>query len=82
MININLNVPHCFYTQNPQIYLGGSMAKKFACREFGYDCDFMAKAKDETALMPKIKKHSIQAHNVTEMTPEMVQRVQTTIVDA
>lgn len=70
-----------FITLIARFIAGVSMAKKFACREFGYDCDFTAKAKDESALMPKIKKHSVQVHNVTEMTPEMIDRIQITIVN-
>ena len=42
------------------------MAKEIACRETGYDCDFMIRDKNEKELIKFVQDHAKETHD-TEM---------------
>jgi len=53
-----------------------SMAKyEFACKDIGMQCGFSAEAKSQDELMQKIAQHAKEAHNMTEIPPETLQKV-------
>ena len=43
------------------------MAKKFACRDIGLECDFSTQAATADELMPKITEHARSAHNMAQI---------------
>lgn len=45
------------------------------CRDVGFDCDGVVKAENEEQLMKQVAKHAKDVHNVTEVTPELAQKV-------
>jgi predicted small metal-binding protein len=52
------------------------MAKyEFACKDIGMQCGFSAEAKTQDELMQKIAQHAKEAHNMTEIPPETLQKV-------
>ena len=55
------------------------MGKKFLCKDVGMDCPFEAHAETEEELMPKIAEHGKTAHGITEISPEMMERVKEAI---
>ncbi len=57
------------------------MAKEMHCSDVGMDCDFVAKAESEEELMKKVVEHAREAHGITEITPELAQKVTEVIRD-
>jgi predicted small metal-binding protein len=57
------------------------MGKKFLCRDVGMDCPFEAHAETEEELMQKIAEHGRAAHSITEISPEMMEKVKQAIKD-
>jgi predicted small metal-binding protein len=57
------------------------MAKEFACKDIGMNCGFKAKAKTEEELLTQIAKHAKEAHNMNEISPEVMQKVKASIKD-
>jgi predicted small metal-binding protein len=57
------------------------MGKKFLCRDVGMDCPFEAHAGTEEELMQKIMKHGKEAHDLTEIPPELAEKVKQAIKD-
>jgi predicted small metal-binding protein len=57
------------------------MGKKFLCRDLGMDCPFEAQAETEEELMQKIAEHGRTAHGITEISPEMMEKVKQAIKD-
>lgn len=49
------------------------------CREIGFDCDGVIKAEDEDDLMKQVAAHAGEVHNVTEVTPELVEKVRSVV---
>ena len=49
------------------------------CREIGFDCDGVIKAEDEDDLMKQVAAHADEVHNVTEVTPELVEKVRSVV---
>lgn len=47
---------------------GGStlMAKELACRDAGYDCDFMIRSENDDELIEFVREHAKETHD-TEM---------------
>lgn len=45
------------------------------CRDVGFDCDGVIKAENEEQLMKQVAEHAGEVHNVTEVTPELVEKV-------
>ena len=50
------------------------MAKEVACREAGYDCDFMVRSEDEDELIEMVKQHARDVHDM-EMSSDDVRGV-------
>lgn len=48
-----------------------------ACKDAGFDCDYVAKGNTEEELLRDVAQHAIKVHRMQEsdMTPEMVQKV-------
>lgn len=57
------------------------MAKSFACRDIGFECDFTARAQDEDALFKKIGEHTKKAHNIRQMDRELMAKVESAMKD-
>jgi predicted small metal-binding protein len=57
------------------------MAKSIKCLDVGVDCDFEARAETEEQLMKKVAEHARTKHNITEIPPELVQKVKAAIRD-
>lgn len=52
-----------------------------ACKDAGFDCDYVAKGNTEEELLKDVAQHVIKVHRMQEsgMTPEMVQKVKSII---
>ena len=46
------------------------------CRDLGFDCDGVVKGETMDNVLKQVAAHAKDAHNVTEVTPEMVAKVQ------
>ncbi len=55
------------------------MAKELRCGDVMPGCGFVVKAETEQELMQKAVAHAKQAHQLTEITPEVAQKVQRAI---
>ena len=55
------------------------MAKKFACGDVVNDCAWSTTAKDENELFEKILEHAKNAHNMSEIPDEIIQKVKSKI---
>ena len=55
------------------------MAKKFACRDMGFNCAFEARAENEAELMDKIAVHAREAHNMNRMDAKTMRAVRSVI---
>jgi predicted small metal-binding protein len=51
-----------------------NMAKEIACRDAGYDCDFMIRDENESELIEFIQTHAKEAHD-TDMSPSDIRGV-------
>jgi predicted small metal-binding protein len=58
------------------------MAKKFACGDVMSGCGWSATAQDESELFKKIAEHAKNAHNITSIPDEVIQKVKSKIQDA
>lgn len=58
------------------------MAKELRCADVGMDCDFVTRAETQDELMEKVARHAEEAHGITEITPELQQKVESVIRDA
>lgn len=57
------------------------MAKKFLCKDIGVDCPAEIRADTEEELMQKIAEHGREVHGITEITPEMMDKVKQAVKD-
>lgn len=55
------------------------MAKKLSCRDVGVDCDFEATGETVEEIMQKAAQHARDAHGMTEIPPELVEKCQQAI---
>jgi len=55
------------------------MAKKFACGDVFNGCAWLTTAKDENELFEKISEHAKNAHNLTNIPDEILQKVKSKI---
>ncbi len=51
------------------------MAKVVSCRDVGVDCDFEARGETEQEILQKCAEHARTAHGMTEIPPEMADKV-------
>lgn len=57
------------------------MAKKLRCRDVGMDCDFVARAETEEEILKQAAEHIGPAHNIHDISEEVVERVRAAITD-
>ncbi len=57
------------------------MKKKIACNDVVPGCSFTAKADTEEELLQKVANHAGHAHDVKEVTPELLAKVRGAIQD-
>src|SRR6266404_6997391 len=60
---------------------GDHMAKTVSCRDVGMDCDFVAKGETDEDIMQQAAEHARTAHNMTEIPPEVADKVRGAIRD-
>ena len=57
------------------------MAKALACKDRGADCDFVARGETEEDVFKVVAEHGAQAHGMTDVPPEMVEKAKSLIKD-
>ena len=57
------------------------MAKVLRCRDVGFDCDAVIRAETEEEISKKAAEHAQTAHNLKEITEEVVEKVRAAIRD-
>ena len=55
------------------------MEKVIRCRDVGFDCDGVIKAKTEEEALKLAAEHAIKVHGLKEITPEIVTKVKSVI---
>ena len=51
------------------------MEKVIRCRDVGFDCNGVIRAKTEEEALTLAAEHARKVHNVTEITPEIVNKI-------
>jgi predicted small metal-binding protein len=57
------------------------MAKTVSCRDVGMDCDFVAKGETAEDILQQCAEHARKDHNMTEIPPEVADKVRAAIRD-
>lgn len=57
------------------------MAKVVSCRDVGLDCDFVARGETEEELLQTAAAHGKAEHGMSEIPPEVIERVRSLIRD-
>ncbi len=57
------------------------MSKVLRCADVGANCDFVATGNSEQEILQQVAEHARSAHNITEVTPEMADKVRAAIRD-
>ena len=52
------------------------MTKVVNCRDVGFDCEGVVRAESEKELLAKVAQHAKEVHGLTEVTEEIVAKVQ------
>ena len=55
------------------------MAKQLRCRDVGMNCDFEARGNTEEEVLQQASAHARTAHQITEMSPELAEKVRAAI---
>ena len=55
------------------------MEKVIHCRDVGFDCNGVIKAKSEEEALKLAAEHAMKVHGVKELTPEIVAKVKSVI---
>jgi predicted small metal-binding protein len=55
--------------------------KAIRCRDIGVDCDFEARGETVDEVLTKCSEHGKSAHGMTELPPELVEKVKGAIRD-
>ena len=58
------------------------MAKSFACKDIGMQCNFEARAENEELLMQQIQAHAAQAHNMANIDAQTMQKIKAAIKES
>ncbi len=58
------------------------MARTFACKDMGFECNFVARAKTDKDLLVKVAQHARQAHNIEKVDSDMERKVLSVVKDA
>jgi len=51
------------------------MEKVIRCRDVGFDCDGVIKAKTEDEALKLAAEHAMKVHGLKEITPEIIKKV-------
>lgn len=51
----------------------------FKCKDVGMDCPFEASALTRNGLMKKISDHAAQVHKMTEVPPDLLEKIKAAI---
>ncbi|HZI25316.1 MAG TPA: DUF1059 domain-containing protein, partial [Chryseolinea sp.] len=51
------------------------MEKVIHCRDVGFDCNGVIRAKTETEALTLAAEHARKVHNVKDITPEIVEKI-------
>ncbi len=57
------------------------MAKTVSCRDVGMDCDFVARGETTEDILQQATEHARIAHKMTEIPPEVADKVRGAIRD-
>lgn len=57
------------------------MEKVIRCRDVGFDCDGVIKAKTEDEALRLAAEHAMKVHGVKDITPEIIRKVKSVIRD-
>ena len=55
------------------------MAKALSCKDLGADCDFVARGETEEDVFKAVAEHGAQAHGMTDVPPEMIEKAKSLI---
>ena len=55
------------------------MAKELRCRDVGLNCDFQARGDTEEEVLRQATIHARTAHQITDMPPELAEKVRAAI---
>jgi predicted small metal-binding protein len=55
------------------------MAKQLRCRDVGMNCDFEARGNTEEEVLQQASAHARDAHQITEMPPELAAKVKAAV---
>ncbi len=58
------------------------MARTFACKDMGFECNFVARAKTDKDLLVKVAQHARQTHNIEKVDSDMERKVLSVVKDA
>jgi len=57
------------------------MEKVIRCRDVGFDCNGVIKAKTEDEALKLVAEHAMKVHGLKEITPEIIKKVKSVIRD-
>ena len=57
------------------------MAKAIRCKDIGVDCDFEAHGETEEQVLQKCAEHAREAHGISEIPPELAEKVRAAMRD-
>jgi predicted small metal-binding protein len=57
------------------------MAKVLRCRDVGLDCEGELRGETEEEILRQAAEHAQSAHNIRDMSPDLVQKVRAAIRD-
>jgi predicted small metal-binding protein len=57
------------------------MAKVVSCRDVGVDCDFVMRGETAEDILQQALEHARTAHNMTEIPPEVAEKLRGAIRD-
>lgn len=57
------------------------MEKVIRCREVGFDCDGVIKAKTEEEALKLAAEHAKKEHGLQEVTPEVVEKIKSVMTE-
>ncbi|MHA1946732.1 MAG: DUF1059 domain-containing protein [Candidatus Hodarchaeales archaeon] len=58
------------------------MPKKVHCKDLGFDCAGVVTGETEEEVLEKVATHAKEAHNLTEISDEVVQKVRSVMKEA
>jgi len=58
------------------------MAKEIRCKDAGMDCNFVARGQSDDEVMKVAAEHGKQKHGMSQITPDLQQKMKSLIHDA